>query len=157
MFSLTKDSKEFIKKELERYEDKLSAIIPCLYKAQEQNGWISPEVIDCLAKEMDIPASRISEVATFYTMFNNKPVGKYHIQVCCNISCAMAGGRELTKHICEKVGVKEDEVSPDGKFTVSRVECLGSCGTAPMMQVNDEYYENLTEQTVDELLRKEFK
>jgi NADH-quinone oxidoreductase subunit E len=154
---LSKEAKEFIKKELARYEDKYSAIIPCLYKAQEENGWVSPEVIDVLSKEMDIPPSRIAEVAKFYTMFNKKPVGKYHVQVCCNISCAMAGGRELTDYICKKLDVKEEDVSKDGKFTVSRVECLGSCGTAPMMQVNDKYYENLTQQEVDRLLKSEFK
>lgn len=157
MFQLSKNGKEFVKKELTRYEDKMSAIIPCLYKAQEEHGWVSPEVIDCLSKEMDIPASRIAEVAMFYTMFNKKPVGKYHVQVCCNISCAMAGGRELTQYICQKLGVKEDEITKDGRFTVSRVECLGSCGTAPMMQVNSEYYENLNQQEIDRLLKVEFK
>ena len=157
MFQLSKEGKEFVKKELGRYEDRYSAIIPCLYKAQEEHGWISAEVIDCLAKEMDLPHARIWEVAKFYTMFNKEPVGKYHIQVCCNISCSMAGGRELTQLICNKVGVKENEISSDGKFTVSRVECLGSCDTAPMMQVNDEYYENLTEEKVEKLLKSEFK
>ena len=157
MFQLSKETKEFVKKELGRYEDRYSAIIPCLYKAQEENGWISAEVIDSLAKEMDLPHSRIWEVAKFYTMFNKEPVGKYHIQVCCNISCSMAGGRELTQMICKKLGVKEGEISENGKFTVSRVECLGSCDTAPMMQVNDEYYENLTEEKVEKLLKSEFK
>ena len=157
MFQLSKEAKDFVKKELGRYEDRYSAIIPCLYKAQEENGWISSDVVDCLAKEMDLPHARIWEVAKFYTMFNKEPVGKYHIQVCCNISCAMAGGRELTQHICKKLGVKEGEISENGKFTVSRVECLGSCGTAPMMQVNDEYHENLTEEKVDKLLKSEFK
>ncbi len=157
MFELSKEGKTFVKKELERYEDKLSAIIPCLYKAQEENGWVSPEVVEHLSKIMDLPASRIAEVALFYTMFNKKPVGKYHVQVCCNISCAMAGGRELTNFICKTLNVKEDEITSDGKFTVSRVECLGSCGTAPMMQVNDEYYENLTEEKVQKLMKSEFK
>jgi NADH-quinone oxidoreductase subunit E len=157
MFQLSKEAKELVKTELGRYEDRFSAIIPCLYKAQEENGWISTEVIDALAKEMDLPHARIWEVAKFYTMFNKEPVGKYHIQVCCNISCCMAGGREMTEFICKKLGVKENEVSENGKFTVSRVECLGSCDTAPMMQVNDEYYENLTEESVEKLLKSEFK
>jgi NADH-quinone oxidoreductase subunit E len=157
MFQLSKEAKDFVNKELTRYEDKLSAIIPCLYKAQEENGWISPEVIDCLSKEMDLPASRIAEVAMFYTMFNKKPVGKFHIQVCCNVSCAMAGGRELTNYICKRLNAKEDEITSDGRFTVSRVECLGSCGTAPMMQVNNDYFENLNNQEVDRLIKSEFK
>jgi NADH-quinone oxidoreductase subunit E len=157
MYQLSKEAKDFIKKELSRYEDRFSAIIPCLYKAQEENGWISPEVIDVLSKEMDLPPARIAEVAMFYTMFNKKPVGKYHIQVCTNISCAMAGGRELAARLCKQLKVGLDEVSSDGKFTISRVECLGSCGTAPMMQVNDKYYENLTSDQVDRLMKSEFK
>jgi NADH-quinone oxidoreductase subunit E len=111
-------------------------------------------VIDLLAHEMDLPQARVSEVADFYTMFNKKPVGKYHIQVCTNISCAMVGARETAAYICQKVGVKLEEVSKDGRFTVSQVECLGSCGTAPMAQINDDYHENLTEAGIDKLLEK---
>ncbi|MGE3973499.1 MAG: NADH-quinone oxidoreductase subunit NuoE [Bdellovibrionales bacterium] len=155
-FKLSKEGQDLVKKELDRYEDKMSAIIPCLYQAQKENGWISPEVIDTLSKEMDIPPARIQEVAMFYTMFNKKPVGKYHIQVCCNISCCMAGGREITQKLLNKFQVGLDEMTKDGKFTVTKVECLGSCGTAPMMQVNDEYYENLTQEKIDKLIA-EFK
>jgi NADH-quinone oxidoreductase subunit E len=155
-FKLSKEGQAFVKKELARYEDRMSAIIPCLFFAQEQHGWISPDVIDVLSQEMDIPPARIQEVAQFYTMFNKQPVGKYHIQVCCNISCAMAGGRELTSRLLKKLNVGLDEITQDGRFTVSRVECLGSCGTAPMMQVNDEYYESLSGDKVDKLMT-EFK
>lgn len=152
MFQLSKEGLEFVKKELTRYEHKNSAIIPALYRAQKENGWISPEVIAHLSEVMDIPASRINEVAMFYTMFNKKPVGKYHVQVCTNVSCAMAGGRELVQHLCNKLGVKAEELTKDNKFTISRVECLGSCGTAPMMQINEDYYENLSTQKVDQIL-----
>jgi len=155
-FTFSKEGLTFVKKELVRYEDKMSAIIPCLYRAQEENGWISSGVIDTLSREMDIPPARISEVAMFYTMFNKKPVGKYHIQVCCNISCAMAGGREITQKLLNKFHVGLDEITKDGRFTVTKVECLGSCGTAPMMQVNDDYYEDLTNEKVDKLIA-EFK
>ncbi|MBM6453166.1 complex I 24 kDa subunit family protein, partial [Lacticaseibacillus paracasei] len=89
----------------------------------------------------------------FYTMFNQKPVGKYHVQVCTNISCAVEGGRELASSLCKELNVHLDEITPDGRFTVSRVECLGSCGTAPMMQVNDKYYEKLTTESAMNLLR----
>jgi NADH-quinone oxidoreductase subunit E len=152
MFQLSKEGQDFVKAELERYEDKMSAIIPSLYRAQKENGWISNEVIEHLSKIMDIPPSRIAEVAMFYTMFNKKPVGKYHVQVCCNISCAMAGGRELLQQFMEKKGVHLDEMTADKKFTFSAVECLGSCGTAPMMQVNDDYYENLTVDKANKIL-----
>ena len=93
---------------------------------------------------MKLPEAQINEVLYFYTMFNKTPVGKFHIQVCTNISCAMNGGRELTKALCKHFGVNEGQMSADGKVTITKVECLGSCGTAPMMQVNDSYIENLT-------------
>jgi NADH-quinone oxidoreductase subunit E len=153
-FQLSENGRAEIQKELKRYETKESAIIPALYIAQKENkGWVSVEVINELAKVMDIPHARINEVFKFYTMFNQKPVGRYHVQVCTNISCAVEGGRELAEHLCHEIGVKYDEVSKDGRYTVSRVECLGSCGTAPMMQVNDNYYENLTHESAMNLLR----
>src|SRR4051812_37956574 len=97
---LPKQSKEFIQKELKRYEVRESALIPALFEAQKVFGWISKEAVDALAMEMDIPVAKVSEVANFYTMFNKKPVGKYHIQVCTNISCAMVGARETMDYFC---------------------------------------------------------
>ncbi len=154
MFKLSDDGRKKVEMELKRYETRESAIIPCLYLAQGENkGWINADVISELAGLMDLPESRINEVFKFYTMFNQKPVGKFHVQVCTNISCALEGGRELATHICKELNVKYDEVTPDGRFTVSKVECLGSCGTAPMMQVNDRYHENLTHESAMNLLR----
>lgn len=145
--SLTPEGQEFVKKELTRYETKHSAIIPSLYRVQKEQGWVPPEAVPYLSKLMGLPEAHINEVLYFYTMFNKKPVGKFHVQVCANISCAMNGGRELAAHLCKHYGVKDGEISADGKITVSKVECLGSCGTAPMMQVNDQYIENLTPET----------
>ena len=154
MFELSSEGKKAVEKELARYEAKESAIIPSLYIAQKENkGFVNAEVILHLSRVMDIPESKINEVFKFYTMFNQKPVGRFHVQVCANISCALVGGRELADHICKELHVKYDEVSTDGRFTVSRVECLGSCGTAPMMQVNDQYYENLTPESAMNILR----
>lgn len=154
MFQLSQEGLEKVRGELKRYETKESAIIPSLYIAQKENkGWISAEVITYLSKVMEIPEARINEVFKFYTMFNQKPVGKYHVQVCTNISCALEGGRELAQHICRELKTDLDHVTEDGRFTVSRVECLGSCGTAPMMQVNDKYYENLTPESAMNTLR----
>jgi NADH-quinone oxidoreductase subunit E len=152
--SLSKDGLDYIKKELARYESRLSAIIPALFQVQKEKGWVSPESIQELAQIMDIPPAQINEVATFYTMFNKKPTGKYHIQVCTNITCSMKKGRELTDYIANKLGVKETEVSSCGRYTVSRVECLGSCDTAPVLQVNFDYHENMNEKKVDELLTR---
>ncbi len=142
-FELSAEGVEFVKKELGRYETKHSAIIPSLYRVQKEKGWVPPEAINYLAKLMEIPESHINEVFHFYTMFNKVPVGKLHIQVCTNISCSMNGARELAHQLCEHFGVKMGEASKDGRVTVNHVECLGSCDTAPMMQVNDRYIENL--------------
>lgn len=151
---LSAQVKETVKKELGRYETPRSAIIPCLYALQEQEGWVSPEGIAALSKEMDLPETWVTEVATFYTMFNRKPVGKYHVQVCCNISCSMAGGRELADHLEKTFGATKGEMSADGRYTITRVECLGACGTAPMMQVNEDYHENLTHESAVKILQE---
>jgi NADH-quinone oxidoreductase subunit E len=154
MFQLSSEGISKVKAELKRYEAKESAIIPSLYIAQkENNGWVSDEVIHHLSKVMEIPESRIHEVFTFYTMFNQKPVGKFHVQVCTNISCALNGGRELADHICKELHVGYSQITEDGRYSVSKVECLGSCGTAPMMQVNETYYENLTPESAMNILR----
>jgi NADH-quinone oxidoreductase subunit E len=154
MFKLSNESTEFVKKEKTRYETKYSAIIPSLFRVQKEHGWVPPEAVKVLSQLLEIPEAHINEVLYFYTMFNKEPVGKYHIQVCTNISCAMAGGRELTKALCKHYNVEEGKISADGKVTVSKVECLGSCGTAPMLQVNDQYLENLTPETAIRKLKE---
>ena len=154
MFKLSENGLAEVKKELARYESRDSAIIPSLYVVQKENkGWVSKEAISHLSQVMDIPESRINEVFQFYTMFNKRPVGRYHVQVCTNISCALNGSREIGDQICKELKVDYDQTTGDGKYTVSRVECLGSCGTAPMMQVNESYYENLTPESVMNILR----
>ena len=145
MFQLTDETKTYVQKEMARYETKESAIIPALFKVQEQNqGWVPPEAISSLSQEMGIPESRINEVFHFYTMFNKDPSGRYHVQVCTNVACAMAGTREMLAQFLKTFQVRPGEVTSDGKFKFSAVECLGSCDTAPMMQVNEDYVENLT-------------
>lgn len=154
MFKLSDEGVAFVKKELERYETKRSAIIPCLYRIQQENGgWVSSESIAYLSELMGLPESWINEVFHFYTMFNKQPVGKLHVQVCNNITCCMLGARELTDHLCKTFNVDTDELSEDGAVTISRVECLGSCDTAPMMQINDAYYENLTPDSAVKIIK----
>ena len=154
MFQLSPEGLAEVKKELARYETKESAIIPALFVGQKENkGWVSDEVIHHLSQVMDIPKARIHEVFTFYSMFNKRPIGRNHVQVCTNISCAVNGSRELAKHLCKELKVGFEEVTEDGRFTISKVECLGSCGTAPMMQVNDKYYENLNLDSAMNILR----
>lgn len=154
MFKLSAEGESFVKNELTRYETTHSAIIPSLFRVQKEHGWVPPEAVNYLSKLMKLPESHINEVLYFYTMFNKKPVGKLHVQVCTNISCSMNGGRELHEALCKHFGTKNEEMSANGKVTVSRVECLGSCGTAPMMQVNDQYLENLTVETAIRKLKE---
>jgi NADH-quinone oxidoreductase E subunit len=137
---------------LTRYPDREAAILPTLYLAQREFGYLSDEAILYVADLLGFTPARIYGVATFYTMYNKKPVGKYHLQVCRNLSCSLMGAEHLIEHVARKIGVKPGETTADGRFTLSTVECLGSCGTAPVMQVNDDYYENLTEESIDAIL-----
>jgi len=137
---------------LSRYPDKEAAILPALHLAQREFGYVSDEAIVHVAGLLGFTPARIEGVATFYTMYNRKPVGKYHVQVCRNISCSLMGAEHLIEHVSKKLGIKPGETTPDGRFTLSKAECLGSCGTAPVMQVNDDYHEELTEEKIDALL-----
>ena len=139
---------------LTRYPDRKAVILPALYLAQKELGYVSDEAIVHIAQLLGTSPARIEGVATFYTMYNRKPVGKYHVQICRNISCSLLGAEHLIAHVSKKLGVKPGETTADGKFTLTKVECLGSCGTAPVMQVNDDYHENLTEASVDAILDK---
>jgi NADH-quinone oxidoreductase subunit E len=138
-----------------RYPTAKALTLPVLWMAQEQYGWISTDVMKYVAGLLNLPYHHIYGVVTFYTMFNTKPVGKHHLQICTNVSCQLLGAEKLIDHVCEKLNVKVGDTTSDKQFTVSEVECLGSCGTAPMMQVNnEEYYENLTEEKVDTLMKE---
>ena len=133
-------------------ERKRSALIPLLFVIQRERGWIDNAGVNYLAKFLGLEVTDVWETATFYSMFNMRPVGKYHIQVCKTLSCRIMGEPEITEHICNKLGVHVGETTDDGKFTVSLVECLGSCGTAPMMQIGFDYHEDLTTEKVDKIL-----
>jgi NADH-quinone oxidoreductase E subunit len=137
---------------ISRYPNKEAAILPALHLAQKEFGYISDDAITHVADLLGFTPARIEGVATFYTMYNRKPVGRYHLQICRNISCSLMGAEHLIDHVSKKLGVKPGETTRDGKFTLSQAECLGSCGTAPVMQVNDDYHEELTEEKIDALL-----
>ncbi len=135
-----------------RYQTKTAMTLPVLWLAQEQFGWISDETMKYVAGLLDVPVSHVYGVLSFYTMFNSKPVGKFHLQVCTNVSCMLRGSGQLLDRICKKLNIAVGETTPDKRFTVTEVECLGSCGTAPMLQANDKFYENLTVEKIDHLL-----
>ena len=134
-----------------RYPEKKSAILPVLYMAQKEFGHLSQEAIEYVANLMDIPAARLYGIVTFYTMLNMRPVGRHHLQICRTLPCALRGSERITNHIKNKLGINLGETTPDGKFTLSEVECLASCGTAPVMQINDDYCENLSEEKIEKI------
>jgi len=136
----------------ERYPNTQAVVMPALWLAQEQFGWISGEIMEYVADFLKIPAEKVLAVVKFYTMYNSKPVGKYHLQVCTNVSCMLNGAYDILDYISDKLNIKPGETTPDGNFTVTEVECLGSCGTAPMMQMNNYYEENLTKEKIDKLV-----
>ena len=150
---LSEQSKREIRKIRDEYPNPQSALLPALYLAQQDHGgWLPEQAFDEVAEVMGLPPTQVAAAAAFYTMLNKKPVGRHLIQVCTNISCSLLGAEHLLSYISRKLGIDVGETTGDGKFTLLEVECLGSCGTAPMMQVDDLYHENLTEEKVDQIL-----
>jgi NADH-quinone oxidoreductase E subunit len=135
-----------------RYPQKEAAMLPVLYLAQQEFGYLGPDAIEYVAKLMGQSPARVHGVVSFYTMYNMKPIGRHHIQVCRTLSCALAGAERITGFIKQKLGIDLGQTTADGRFTLSEVECLASCGTAPMMQINDDYYESLDEEKVTDIL-----
>jgi len=137
-----------------KYPNPKSALLPALEIAQREHGWLSQEVIQEVGEAMDLPPTEVASVASFYTMLYTQPVGEHVIQVCTNISCSLLGAEHIVDYISRKLGIEVGETTPDGKFTLLTVECLGSCDRAPAMQVDETYYENLTEEKIDQILAK---
>src|SRR6187402_1061491 len=142
---------------LSKYPVKRSAILPLMFIVQRERGYLDPAGVLYLANRLSLRVTDIWEVATFYSMLHTAPIGKYHIQVCRTLSCKIMGAGKVVEHCGNKLGIKVGETTADGRFTLSEVECLGSCGTAPMMQVDDDFWENLTQEStlavVDRLAR----
>jgi NADH-quinone oxidoreductase subunit E len=137
---------------LKRYPTTRAALIPVLWLCQERYGWLAPGVIRAVAERLGESPAYVEGVATFYTMFYTKPPAKFVLQVCETLSCAVCGGKELLHHLESRLGIKPGEKTPDGVFQLVGVQCLGACGTAPVVQINDDYYENLTIERLDAVL-----
>lgn len=135
-----------------RYPKKEAAMLPVLYLAQEEFGYLSPEAIEYVARLMGQSPAQVTGVVSFYTMLNMKPIGRYHIQVCRTLPCALRGAEKLTSFLEKILDIEVGQTTEDGRFTLSEVECLASCGTAPMMQINEDYYESLTEEKTAEIV-----
>ncbi len=135
-----------------KYPHQQAALMGVLWLAQNKFGWISADVMKYVSELLDVPLSTVEGVVSFYTMYHKKQPGKYHVQVCTNVSCILRGGQEIYEHISNKLQLNNNETSSDGKFSLEEVECMGACGGAPMIAINEDFYENLTIEKVDEIL-----
>lgn len=151
-FKFTEENLIKIEEAKKKYPTALAAVMDTVYIAQKQNGYITNEVMEEIANVLKIDKVNVLSVVTFYTMFHTKPIGKYHIQVCTNVSCMLRGAYEIWDQVRQKLGINNMEVTPDGKFSLEEVECMGACGYAPMLAVNEDYFENLTKEKVEEIL-----
>jgi len=151
-FKFTQENLDRIEQETKKYPVRKPAVMAALYIGQEQNGFISSEVMKEVAEVLGISSEEVLGVVTFYTMYHQKQMGKYHIQVCTNVSCMLRGGYEIWNQVKEKYGIEHLGVTSDQNFSLEEVECMGSCGTAPMIAVNEDYYENLSKEKVEEIL-----
>ena len=153
VFSLSAEQNLKLDQILKRYPNKMAACIPVLHLCQDANqNWVSDEVIEFVAQKLDLPTSHVKGVVTFYTLFNQQPVGKHQVWVCRTLSCALRGSDKILEHCEKRLGCHAGGTSKDGKVTLRTAECLASCGTAPMMQVDKDYHENLSLVQVDKIL-----
>lgn len=153
-FKYTDDNEHKFEKLAKKYPKIESMMLPAIWLVQEQDGWVSPEAMVFVADKLGTTPMRVYEVVTFYTMFNLKPVGTYHIELCKTVSCMLCGSKKIKQYIKDTIGIEPGETSKDGKFTLSEVECLGSCGTAPMLALNGEYHENLDTEKMKQLFEE---
>ncbi|MBI5612764.1 MAG: NADH-quinone oxidoreductase subunit NuoE [Gammaproteobacteria bacterium] len=152
---LSKESLDQVNREIAKYppDRKQSAVMAALRIAQEEHGWLSEPLMDYVAGLLELRPIQVYEVATFYSMYDLKPVGRHKICVCTNISCMLRGSEQVVKHLEAKLGIRLSETTADGRFTLKEVECLAACGGAPMFQIGKKYYENLTPDRIDEILK----
>jgi NADH-quinone oxidoreductase subunit E len=151
-FKLSPKGEEELAKILSRYPNKQAACIPALHLCQDELGWVSPGVMKFVADRLDLSTAHVQGVVTFYTLFNQHPVGKHQLWVCRTLSCALRGSDAMIAHCEKRLGIKVGETTKDGKVTLRTAECLASCGTAPMIQVDKDYHENLTVESLDAIL-----
>ena len=137
---------------LTRFPRTGTALLPALHLIQEEKGHIPPDAMAYVAGKIGVSEAFVAGVVSFYTLFHKEPVGRHHIQVCRTLSCALRGGEEILRHLESRLGIREGEVTPDGRFSLIAVECLGACDTAPMCQINDQDHGHLDRRKVDELL-----
>ncbi len=153
-FKFTEENEEKFQKYLSRYPNSDSCMLPALWLAQEQEDWVSPEAMIYISERLGKSPIEVHSVATFYTMFNLKPIGKHHIELCKTLSCMLCGSGEIKKYLKETLGIEPGQTSEDGLFHLSEVECLGACGGAPMFALDGNYHEKLTIDKVEKLIKE---
>jgi NADH-quinone oxidoreductase subunit E len=151
-FTLSAEHEKIADELLTRYPTKKAVCIPLLHLCQKQAGWVSPEIVDYVARRLDMSTSEVLGVVTFYTMYHRRPPGKHTIWVCRTLSCELRGAKTIQEHLERRLGCHVGGTSPDGRFTLKKAECLAACGYAPMVQIDDRFYENLTVEKMDALL-----
>ncbi len=151
-FALTPEREREVDDILTRYPERRAALLPVLWICQRQHGWISPDVIDYVAQRLDVSTAIVKGIVTFYTMFFDHPVGDNIVWVCRTLSCDLRGGKAIQEHLEKRLGCTAGHTSSDGKFTLLKAECLAACGQAPMVQINDHYYEDLDVDRLDQIL-----
>lgn len=148
------ETDKFISELIKRYPVSEAALIPALHRVQDDLGWLSTQAMDWIANRLSIPKVRVYGVVSFYTMFRRSKPGRHRLEICTNLSCSLLGGEHLREYLCNKLGIRPGQTTPDNRITLMEVECLGSCGTAPVMLVDDVFHENLTPESVDRILAK---
>lgn len=153
-FSLSQEKEKVVDELIARYPTKMAACIPVLHLCQEESGWVSPDIIDYVAARLDMSTSEVKGVVTFYTMYHQHEVAPNVVWVCRTLSCELRGAKAIQGHLEKRLGCKAGQTSRDGKVTLLTAECLASCGSGPMVQLNGEFRENLTTEAVDRMLEE---
>jgi NADH-quinone oxidoreductase E subunit len=136
------------------YPEAKAALMPVLWMAQNRHGWISQETMQGVALLLGLPVAHVLGVVTFYTMYFTKPMGKHHVQVCTNVSCMLRGGEKIYERVAQELGIGHRQRTDDGKFSLEEVECMGACGGAPMVAINEDFHENISAEQVLDMLKK---
>lgn len=150
--TLSPQAEEKVKELIQRYPVKKSAVMPALYIAQEECGWLTDDAFSWVATRLDLPVAHVVGVATFYTMYYKDAVGRYHIQLCRTLSCMLCGARNLAAYLKQRLSIDAHQITADGMWSYEEVECLGSCGTGPMVQINDIFFENLSPEKLGNIM-----
>ncbi|BCB97026.1 NADH dehydrogenase subunit E [Dissulfurispira thermophila] len=137
-----------------RYLDARACLLPALYVVQREHGWISPDALEAVGDLLNVPKATVKGVSTFYSMFRHRPIGRHVIQLCTNVACMIMGAERLVDILRSRYGIEPNSTTDDGRFSLVIMECIGACGTAPAMLVDSDFYDNLTEENVIEILER---